>query len=235
MTENDHQDEIQWTEAGAPRSRRYDDVFFSEVDGLAESRHVFQGGVGLGETLAAGGRIRIGEIGFGVGLNFLAAWAALDQARGSAPERGARIDYAGFEIRPPGADEIRKALAPWPELEERREALLAEWPPQSGVCRRLGEAIDLTVQVGSALQRIGRLAEPRAIWWLDGFSPAKNPEAWAPELLAAIYERTEPGGRLATYAAAGWVRRGLQQAGFTVTRAAGFGAKREMLTARRPD
>jgi tRNA U34 5-methylaminomethyl-2-thiouridine-forming methyltransferase MnmC len=37
------------------------------------------------------------------------------------------------------------------------------------------------------------------------------------------------GGTFATYAAAGFVRRNLQSAGFSVERRPGFGSKREML------
>jgi tRNA U34 5-methylaminomethyl-2-thiouridine-forming methyltransferase MnmC len=52
---------------------------------------------------------------------------------------------------------------------------------------------------------------------------------WSSELMLAVYDHTTPGGSFATYAAAGWVRRNLAEAGFTVERKAGFGSKREML------
>jgi len=65
-------------------------------------------------------------------------------------------------------------------------------------------------------------------WFLDGFSPAKNPELWEPGLLAEVARHTAPGGSFATYTAAGAVRRSLAEAGFTVDRAGGFGAKRHM-------
>lgn len=234
MTETDPPDEIHWTDDGAPRSRRYDDLFFSDQDGLAESEHVFQQGVGLADRLRAGGRLRIGEIGFGMGLNLLAAGALLDRIRAQTGlESG--IDYMGFERSPPQAAEIRRALAPWPALEPRRETLLADWPPRRGSGpRSLDAALDVTLLIGEAEAEIDRLDAPQDVWWLDGFSPAKNPEAWSEALLAKIYDRTAPGGALATYTAAGWVRRGLQRAGFEVARAPGFGSKREMLTARRP-
>ncbi|MEL6979923.1 MAG: tRNA (5-methylaminomethyl-2-thiouridine)(34)-methyltransferase MnmD [Pseudomonadota bacterium] len=231
--------EILWAEDGAPRSARYDDVFFSAEDGLAESRHVFHAGVGLEARLAASSAwapLRLGEIGFGFGLNFLGAWAALDAARegGGGADEEAALAYVGIERSPPNADEIRRALAPWPELYARREALLARWPLRSGETVALAPGLSLTLLVGEASVETETIAPPCGAWWLDGFSPAKNPDAWAPPLLAAIYERTEPGGALATYAAAGWVRRGLQAAGFEVTRRSGFGRKKEMLTALRP-
>ncbi|MEJ1993565.1 MAG: MnmC family methyltransferase, partial [Maritimibacter sp.] len=68
-------------------------------------------------------------------------------------------------------------------------------------------------------------------WFLDGFSPAKNPELWNETLMQAVGTHTAPDGTAATYTAAGFVRRGLEAAGFTVTRQPGFGRKRHMTVA----
>jgi tRNA U34 5-methylaminomethyl-2-thiouridine-forming methyltransferase MnmC len=65
-------------------------------------------------------------------------------------------------------------------------------------------------------------------WFLDGFSPAKNPELWSDELLKSVASHTAPGGTFATYTAAGHVRRALSDAGFHVERRPGFGRKRHM-------
>lgn len=71
-------------------------------------------------------------------------------------------------------------------------------------------------------------------WFLDGFAPAKNPELWGDALMAEVAAHTAPGGTLASYTAAGHVRRALAAAGLEVTRAPGFGRKRHMTVARRP-
>ena len=65
-------------------------------------------------------------------------------------------------------------------------------------------------------------------WFLDGFSPAKNPELWGADLMAEVGAHTAPGGSFATYTAAGFVRRALGEAGFDVTRAPGHAGKRHM-------
>lgn len=65
-------------------------------------------------------------------------------------------------------------------------------------------------------------------WFLDGFSPAKNPELWGADLLAEVARHTAPGGTFATYTAAGFVRRALTAAGFAVERAPGYAGKRHM-------
>ncbi len=67
-------------------------------------------------------------------------------------------------------------------------------------------------------------------WFLDGFAPSKNPDMWTPQLFNAMAKLARPGGTLATFTCAGFVRRGLIEAGFTMTKAPGFGRKRTMLT-----
>jgi tRNA U34 5-methylaminomethyl-2-thiouridine-forming methyltransferase MnmC len=72
-------------------------------------------------------------------------------------------------------------------------------------------------------------------WFLDGFAPARNPEMWEPALLRAVCERTAPGGTVATYSAAGAVRRTLAGAGLSVVRVQGFDTKRHMTVGHRGD
>jgi len=57
---------------------------------------------------------------------------------------------------------------------------------------------------------------------------------WSNELLGQIGRLTAPQGTLASFTAAGDVRRGLEASGFEVMRKPGFGRKREMITARHP-
>lgn len=66
-------------------------------------------------------------------------------------------------------------------------------------------------------------------WFLDGFAPAKNPDMWTQNLFSTMARLARPGGTLATFTSAGFVRRGLQEAGFTMQKRKGFGRKREML------
>lgn len=67
--------------AAAPLSARFDDVYFSQQDGRAETEHVFLDGNDLPRRFAAWREQRpfvIGETGFGTGLNMLCAWACFD-------------------------------------------------------------------------------------------------------------------------------------------------------------
>ena len=89
-----------------------------------------------------------------------------------------------------------------------------------------------TIILGDARQTLTTWTGKADAWFLDGFSPAKNPELWSPDLMAEVARHTAPGGTFATYTAAGHVRRALAEAGFTVTRQSGFGSKRHMTTGR---
>ncbi len=82
--------------------------------------------------------------------------------------------------------------------------------------------------IGDARKTVPNWTETANVWFLDGFSPAKNPELWGPALMAEVAHHTNPGGSCATYTAAGFVRRGLQEGGFKITRGPGFGRKKHM-------
>ena len=55
-------------------------------------------------------------------------------------------------------------------------------------------------------------------WYLDGFSPTKNPDMWQADLFAQIARLSKPQATLSTFTVAGFVRRLLNQAGFRTTK-----------------
>lgn len=216
--------ELEW-QGHVPVSARFGDSYFSAADGLAESRHVFLAGNDLPGRFRPG--FHIAELGFGTGLNAL---AALQAWRLSAIE--GRLRYTAFEAFPMTAADMARALAAWPELAPLADPLLRAW--EKGARRIALDGLELTVIVGDARATLPETAITADAWFLDGFAPARNPELWEPGLLRAVAERTAPAGTLATYSAAGNVRRALAGAGLVVTRAPGFGRKRHMTRAARP-
>ncbi len=222
---------LDWKE-GQPYCGRYGDVYFSTDSGLEETRHVFLRGNDLAQRFAAlhrGENFCIAETGFGTGLNFLCAWQLFEQC---APQ-GASLEFFSIEKFPLEEAELRAVLALWPELQAQAEALLAHWRRRVPGWNRWSFAagrVRLTLALEDVAQALPQLP-PACVdaWFLDGFSPAKNPEMWSAAVLSAIARASRVGATLATYTSAGWVRRGLQQAGFTVQRVPGFGRKREMV------
>ncbi len=218
---------LRW-DGGVPVSTRFADAYHSRADGLAEKRHVFLDGNDLPTSWPGAERFRIAELGFGSGLSILAAWQLW--RRIAAP--GAVLEAISFERWPLGRDDMARALGRWPELAEPAAALLARWTGRADRLDLPGLQLDLVI--GDTRATVPRWQGAADAWFLDGFVPARNPEMWEPALLRAVFERTAPGGTVATYSAAGDVRRGLEAAGFRVERRRGFGAKREMLRGSRP-
>ena len=67
--------------------------------------------------------------------------------------------------------------------------------------------------------------------YLDGFTPALNPDMWDPHTLKAVSHLCRRGTRVATWTIARSVRDGLAQHGFIVEKAAGLPPKRDCLRA----
>jgi tRNA 5-methylaminomethyl-2-thiouridine biosynthesis bifunctional protein len=225
--------DLDWTPEGAPRSRRFGDVYFSREDGLAESRAVFLAGCGLPQAWAGRARFTVAELGFGTGLNIL---ALLDLWRAHRPPDG-RLSIFTVEAHPLSRADAARALAAWPELEAMAARLLAVWPPATPGFHRatlddLGVTLDLAV--GDVAEALARWSGPADAWFLDGFAPSTNPGMWSDVVLDAVAARSAPGARVATFTVAGAVRRGLQARGFQVDKRPGHGRKRERLEAVAP-
>ncbi len=225
---------LDWSGVGgmpdAPYSLAFGDVYFSRQDGRAETEHVFILGNQLPERFASWQETRpfvIGETGFGTGLNMLCAWACFDTY---APP-GARLHLVSTEKHPLAQEDLRRALAAWPEFVERARALVNQWPePVRGVHRLiLSERVILDLHLGDSAEYLTHLDGRVDAWFLDGFAPSKNPDMWQPALFEAMATHSHPSATLATFTCAGIVKRGLKTAGFEWTKAPGFGRKREML------
>ena len=212
-------DQIIWREGDLPVSTRFDDPFFSVVDGVAETRHVFLAGNDLPARFARG--FHVAELGFGTGLNALVVWDAWMQSGQATP-----LHFTSFEAFPMAPADMARAHTAFPTFDGKRDALLAAWQPEGGVFQLDGLTIE--VIVGDANKTLPTWPGCADAWFLDGFSPAKNPELWSPDLMRHVGRHTAANGTCATYTAAGFVRRGLEDAGFDITRSAGFGKKRHM-------
>lgn len=217
--------DLDWRDGRIPISRRFDDPYFSLDDGLAETAHVFLDGNDLPARF--GGDFRIAELGFGTGLNFLMAWRAFD-----AVGQPGTLTFTTFEAFPMTPADMATALAAFPVLAERAEGLVAAIRADDGPYH-FGK-VQLDIRRGDARVTLPDWEGVADAWFLDGFSPAKNPELWGPDLMAEVARHTAPAGTAATYTAAGHVRRSLEAAGFAVTRTPGYGRKRHMTRARMP-
>lgn len=231
MTPIQQHAQLDWDDQGRPRSRVFDDVYFSDQSGLDETRYVFLEQNNLAERFAAladNGRLVIGETGFGTGLNFLCAWQLFEQC---APT-GARLHFVSVEKYPLSPQDLRRALELWPQLKHQAEQLLEQYVAIHQGFQRLslaGGRVTLTLLIGDALEQLPQLDGQVDAWFLDGFAPAKNPEMWTAELFAELARLAAPDATLSTFTSTGWVRRSLNAAGFQMKRTPGIGHKWEIL------
>jgi tRNA 5-methylaminomethyl-2-thiouridine biosynthesis bifunctional protein len=99
----------------------------------------------------------------------------------------------------------------------------------------LDVGVELALVFGDAQETLPGLDDAVDAFYLDGFSPAKNPGLWSPAVCRNLARLAKPDATLATWSVAGELRRALSAAGFTVEKRPGFAGKRQMLAAyRRP-
>lgn len=224
---------VEWGEDGVLRSAAFGDVYASRDGALEETRQVFLAPCGLPDRWRGRRCFSIGELGFGAGLNALAAWDLWRRTR----DPGARLHFVSIEGFPLSKADAARALAPFGEVADLAAKLLARWPVRAFGAQRFAwdeDGFVLTVIHGPVETALQTLDSPVDAWFLDGFAPARNPAMWTETILSRLKSLSAPGARVATYSAAGAVRRGLQEAGFLVEKAPGFGSKRDRLVAENP-
>jgi tRNA 5-methylaminomethyl-2-thiouridine biosynthesis bifunctional protein len=216
---------------GTPFSREFHDVYHASHGGLAQARHVFLAGNRLPEAWAGRDAFTVLETGFGLGLNFLATWDAWRDD----PARPARLHFVSVEHAPLRREDLAASLAPFTGIDALSRALHAVYPPPLAGFHRMhfdGGRVILTLLVGEARAMLPQLVAHVDAFFLDGFSPAKNPQIWSPEVVRELARLARPGATLATWTVSGGVRTALADAGFLVEKRAGLPPKREMLTGR---
>lgn len=246
--------QLQWDENGLPTSSLFDDIYFSKENGLAETEYVFLQHNQLPERFAllkADDIFTIAETGFGTGLNFLATWRLWQKTA----NEDAVLHYLSVEKYPLKLNDLKKALALWPELQGLANELIKKYPKVNsrGFHRlKLGNVV-LTLIFDDAQQGLAQLLPSESIsnlaeekiyhwsnslnirqvdaWFLDGFAPAKNPRMWSAHLFQTLAQLSSAGTTLATFTCAAIVKNGLKDAGFQLQKTKGFGRKREMLCA----
>ena len=221
MSQSEHhasfdEDDLLWSE-------QFGDHYFSRNDGRAECQHVFIAGNKLPERWATASNFAIGELGFGTGLNFLTTWQMWREHR----RPGQHLHFHSVEAFPLDIDTAQLALNRWPQLQSLAAELLEKWQGLDKRCQ-MDQQTSLQVEFEQVEPALASFPTCNA-WYLDGFAPARNPDMWSPAVMQGLADATEAGGTFASYTAAGWVRRNLQDAGFEVEKRPGFGTKRDMI------
>ncbi|MDR0379440.1 MAG: tRNA (5-methylaminomethyl-2-thiouridine)(34)-methyltransferase MnmD, partial [Candidatus Accumulibacter sp.] len=152
------------------------------------------------------------------------------------PRRCRRLCFVSLEKHPFAAGDLALAHAVWPEFAELSSVLRACWPTLVAGEHRIeleeGKLV-LRLVLGDAVETLPMLDGVVDAFYLDGFSPARNPDLWSPLVCRNLARLSEPGATLATWSVAGGVRQALAAAGFSVKKQPGFAGKRQMLVGHR--
>ncbi len=212
----------------------YDDIYHSAVGAFTQAEHVFLNGNGLPERWRNRRTFTVVETGFGMGVNFVATWAQWRED----PSRCERLHFVSTEKHPFSQADLRAAydaIVADASMSALARMLVDAWPTLVPGTHRLefeGGRITLTLVFGDAVQTLQTLWLRADAFYLDGFSPAKNPDMWTPAIFKSLARIAGDDATFATYTSAGDVKRGLAQAGFECRKVEGFGWKRAMLVGR---
>jgi len=221
--------DLEWGVEGALVSKRFGDIYFSAAGGPEESEHVFVQPNGIVARFQRQQVLTVAELGFGTGLNFLVSW----QAWLTNKKVGA-LHYYSVEKYPLNSRDLVKALEEWPQLNSLSRHLTEVYQTNSKwqVLKFEAGAIELHLFIGDVNDFLEDLKQRQIkveAWYLDGFSPSKNPEMWSVDVFSAMVDCSAQRATCSTFTAVGQVRRDLQSVGFEVEKIQGFGKKRTML------
>lgn len=232
---------VVWTSDGSPHSPRFNDRYRSRSGGVAQAAGVFLAGCGLPQRWRGKAKFTVLETGFGLGMNFLTTWAAWE----ADAQRCARLSFVSMEAYLVSAADIARSALVSNTTGEADAPLIARVqalaPQLAAACQDLSPGIhrlrfadgqvQLTLAIGDVHPMLTSLTCEADAVYLDGFSPALNPEMWSYATLQAVARHCRPGATLATYTVAHRVREDLQQLGFRVEKRQGLPPKRHRLEA----
>ena len=200
---------------------------------MDECEHVFIDGNNLKNRfrdLSPDSNFLIGEIGFGIGLNFLItckAWLKYT-------EHNQVLEFYSFDKYIFELEDFNEFISSSSELKEYSEQLIKYYPKNIEGIQKISlfdGRISLNLVIGdiSDTQEYIKSMAYIDAWFLDGFSPSKNPDLWSKELINSIGNTSYESSTISTYTSSGLVKRNLIDSGFAVRRTKGFAGKRHML------
>ena len=223
---------------GQPYSENFDDIYYSSnnselIAGESEFSHVFFKNNGLPQRWHSSDNFVIAELGFGSGLNcMLTIRQWLRHLADSKQNK--RLHYIAIEKYPLSPETIVGLVSRYPQLNRYYDELIASYPPAvAGAHSRFlfDNRVVVHYRFMDAYDALKDENFNVDAWYLDGFSPAKNPDMWSAPLFEKLAQNSHTGTTCSTYTSAGFVKRNLQSAGFNVNKVSGCGNKREILQA----
>jgi tRNA 5-methylaminomethyl-2-thiouridine biosynthesis bifunctional protein len=243
-----NQSNIIFQNDGSPYSTLFGDIYFDTNNGVSQSECIFINGNNIQTRLEKyPDNFVIAETGFGTGLNFLLTLQIFQKIQqnqlnvGLSPSKKTSLRFISVEKYPLSRSQLAQSLKILPQLTDFGQQLIEQYPEnpvKSVTLSFLDGSVTLQLIFDDATQGLTTLAQHKYgrssglvdAWFLDGFSPAKNPEMWQPELFQQITRLSKEQATLATFTVSGKVKRQLIAAGFRVAKLTGNSKKSEVLT-----
>ncbi len=182
--------------------------------GEALAKHIFPSRI----LESAGDRVRVLDVGFGLGYNTLALIEEFEKRAG-----GGCLEIVSFE-KDISFIPLMESLS----FEGRRGEIYEALKAALRTGNAAGERFSVALVSGDARKSILRYAGGGfSAVFHDPYSPSKNPELWTVDFFSALRSCCEGRAILTTYSSAPQVRRALLDAGFRVGKGPAFGSKRE--------
>jgi|GEM_PF-4378578 len=224
---------ISWIGSMTPFNEETQDIYFSVDEGVQEAHHTFIKGNHLGERFLeltkSSDYFVIGELGFGTGLNFL---VTADYFLKTCTQ--GRLVYISVEKSPIFLADLKQMYELLKEQisDNLLSEMLLQWPgaiPGFHTMILAGGRVELRLLHGDGVSVLKELSGTIDAWYLDGFSPKKNPDLWSEAIFKEIKHHSRRGTTFATYSVSSQVKQGLSAVGFQIERVVGFGRKKHAL------
>lgn len=199
--------------------------YHSAHGALQESKHVFiNAGLKFAIEQNPDQEIKVLEVGFGTGLNFMLSFAHCE-------EQNIKLSYTGIEAFPLTRDVIEQTgyngyveSEEWNKFIENYDLALNEPQQISSHCE---------LKIAHQTLQAFKAEELFDLLYYDAFSVRHQPELWTNEIIAHACSFIKPGGIFVTYAITGNLKRAVKACGFTIEKLPGAPGKREMLRAKK--
>jgi len=243
LDKTNNSNKLSYHEDGTPYCQHFDDIYFDSESGYLQSDFVFIQKSQIRLRLqTAKQTFTVAETGFGTGLNFLLTLQAYQKSQQASSQQLVPLHFVSVEKYPLTKEQLVQSLSILPQLKSLALTLTNSYPecsieelPQTFEATFLNGQVRLTLIFDDATQGFTSLKCSNKglvdAWYLDGFTPAKNPDMWSKDLFSQIGRLSKEQTTLTTFTVAGFVKRQLRDIGFRLEKRLAQGKKKEMLFA----
>ncbi|MDX1958523.1 MAG: bifunctional tRNA (5-methylaminomethyl-2-thiouridine)(34)-methyltransferase MnmD/FAD-dependent 5-carboxymethylaminomethyl-2-thiouridine(34) oxidoreductase MnmC [Leptospiraceae bacterium] len=210
-------------------SEVFQDIYWSTEGGLEEKKYIFLEGNDLENKFKSEKNFSILELGFGAGLNFFTTLELFAKNR----KQDSKLNYISCEKYLLDEKTHREVLNDFPEIEVYTDNFFQKYKdlnPRYIEVHFPEFGVNLQILKGDALTNLKELETEIDCFYLDGFSPSKNPELWNKEIFFELARIGKENSSFATYSVSRSVKDALTESGFEWKESKGFGKKKGMLS-----